>query len=70
MATSAERFRALRVARTAVEQILALLPVHDAVGLFPLAQGVHAETVVEMYRDLFDGVIELDEEDTITASFA
>jgi KaiC/GvpD/RAD55 family RecA-like ATPase len=57
-------------ARTAVEQILDLLAVHDAVGLFHLAQGVHDETVVEMYRDLFDGVIELDEEDTITASFA
>ena len=56
-------------AREAVEQILDLLAVHDAVGLFHLAQGVHDENVVEMYRDLFDGVIELDEEDNITASF-
>jgi KaiC/GvpD/RAD55 family RecA-like ATPase len=55
-------------AREAVEQILGLLDIHDAVGLFHLAQGVHDDAVVESFRELFDGVIELDEDGTVTSS--
>jgi KaiC/GvpD/RAD55 family RecA-like ATPase len=57
-------------AQTAVEQILGLLDEYDAVGLFHLAQGVHEESVVDTYRSLFDGVIELDADGNVSASMA
>jgi KaiC/GvpD/RAD55 family RecA-like ATPase len=53
----------------AIRAILALLDDHDAVGLFHLATEVHSDDVVESYRDLFDGVIDLDEDGTVTADF-
>lgn len=56
--------------RMAVESLLTLLEAHDAVGLFHLAVGVHDETVVEEFRSLFDGVIELDEEGSVSTSMA
>ena len=56
-------------ARDAVERLLALLEDHDAVGLFHLAAGVHDETVIEEFRRLFDGVIELDEHGAVSSSF-
>jgi KaiC/GvpD/RAD55 family RecA-like ATPase len=55
--------------RNAVESLLALLEDHDAIGLFHLASGVHDEEILNTYRDLFSNVIELDENDEITASF-
>ena len=55
--------------REAVEELLALLANHDAVGLFHLAGGVHDESVVADFRDLFDGVLDLDEDGELTASF-
>jgi KaiC/GvpD/RAD55 family RecA-like ATPase len=56
-------------ARGAVEDMLALLEAHDAVGLFHLAEEVHDDEVVEGYRALFDGVVELSEDGTVTAEF-
>ncbi|SFR88554.1 hypothetical protein SAMN05216559_0503 [Halomicrobium zhouii] len=56
-------------AERAVEEILDLLATHDAVGLFHLAKGVHDEATVDRFRDLFDGVVELAEDDTTTADF-
>jgi KaiC/GvpD/RAD55 family RecA-like ATPase len=56
-------------AREAVERILALLEEHDAVGLFHLAEEVHEPEVVAGYRELFDGVIVLDPDGTVTADF-
>jgi KaiC/GvpD/RAD55 family RecA-like ATPase len=55
--------------REGVEELLALLDEHDAVGLFHLAAGVHEDDVIEAFEAIFDGVIELDETDEITASF-
>lgn len=55
-------------AREAVVQLLELLEEHDAVGLFHLAKGVHDETVRDEFRELFDGVIELDKSGEITSS--
>jgi len=52
-------------ARDAVERILDLLVEHDAVGLFHLSTEVHDEEVLEGYRDRFDVVVDLDEDDTI-----
>jgi len=56
-------------ARTAVEEILDLLDEHDAVGLFHLAEEVHEPEIVEGYRHLFDGVVVLDADGTVTAEF-
>jgi KaiC/GvpD/RAD55 family RecA-like ATPase len=56
-------------ARAAVEEMLDLLSEHDAVGLFHIAEEVHEPEVLEGYRDLFDGVIVLDEDGTVTTEF-
>ena len=57
-------------ALSAVKDILDLLEEYDAVGMFHLADEVHDEETVAAFRDLFDGVIELSEEGTVTSSFA
>jgi KaiC/GvpD/RAD55 family RecA-like ATPase len=53
----------------ALERLLELLDEYDAVGMFHLAQGVHDTDTVDRFRDLFDGVITLDEDGEITAEF-
>jgi KaiC/GvpD/RAD55 family RecA-like ATPase len=55
--------------RDAVAAIRGLLEDHDAIGLFHLASGVHDEQVVTEFRELFDGVVELDEDGDTTGSF-
>ena len=55
--------------RQAVEAVLALLDEHDAVGLFHLATEVHSDEVVDDYRGLFDGVIDLNEDGSVTTEF-
>ncbi len=52
-----------------VEQILELLEEHDAVGLFHLSEEVHDEELVDRFRALFDGVIDLDEDGSVSAEF-
>ncbi|MGB9930618.1 DUF7090 family protein [Haloarcula amylolytica] len=56
-------------ALSAVEDILDLLDEYDAVGMFHLADEVHDEATVAAFRELFDGVIELSEDGTITSTF-
>ena len=56
-------------AREAVAAIRELLVEHEAVGLFHLAAGVHDESVVDEFRTLFDGVLELDEDGNLAADF-
>jgi KaiC/GvpD/RAD55 family RecA-like ATPase len=56
-------------ALSAVGDILELLATYDAVGMFHLAQGVHDESTVEQFRDLFDSVVELGEDDSVTSDF-
>jgi len=56
-------------ARETALRLLDLLEEHDAVGLFHLAKGVHDDGVVEDFRTLFDGVVELDLDGTVTATF-
>jgi KaiC/GvpD/RAD55 family RecA-like ATPase len=53
----------------AVEAILELLAEHDAVGLFHLAKGVHDEDVIEDFAALFDGVVDLAEDNAVSAEF-
>jgi KaiC/GvpD/RAD55 family RecA-like ATPase len=52
----------------ALERLLGLLVEHDAVGLFHLARGVHDDDVVDAFREQFDGVLELAEDDTVTVT--
>ena len=54
---------------SAVEDVLELLAEYDAVGMFHLAQGVHDDDTVAAFRDLFDGVVELGEDDSVTSEF-
>ncbi|MDS0220118.1 hypothetical protein NDI54_01995 [Haloarcula sp. S1AR25-5A] len=56
-------------ALSAVEDILDLLSEYDAVGMFHLADEVHDEETVAAFQSLFDGVIELSEDGTVTSSF-
>jgi len=56
-------------AMAAVGDILELLDEYDAVGMFHLAQGVHDDDTVAQFRELFDGVVELGEDDTVTSDF-
>ena len=56
-------------AAEAVSNILELLDGYDAVGMFHLAQGVHDDETVAQFRALFDGVIELNEDDAVTSDF-
>lgn len=53
----------------AVDDLLAVLAEHDAVGLFHLARGVHDEAVVETFRERFDGVVDLAADGSVTATF-
>jgi len=53
----------------AVGDILELLSEYDAVGMFHLAQGVHDDETVAQFRDLFDAVVELGEDDSVTSDF-
>lgn len=65
MAYYADVDRALQ----ATEELLELLEEHDAVGLFHLSNEVHGEETLQRFRDLFDGVIELDVDGTVTSDF-
>ncbi|GAB3678560.1 DUF7090 family protein [Halopiger thermotolerans] len=53
----------------AVERILDLLEEHDAVGLFHVSEEPHDPEIVDRFRSLFDGVIDLDEDGSIEADF-
>ncbi|MFC7134637.1 MULTISPECIES: DUF7090 family protein [Salinibaculum] len=53
----------------AVAAIQDLLAEYDAVGLFHLADEVHEDAVVEEFRSLFDSVLTLDEDGSLTAEF-
>ncbi|MFA1609799.1 DUF7090 family protein [Halobellus rubicundus] len=53
----------------ASKQLLELLDEHDAVGLFHLSNEVHDEETIRRFRDLFDGIVELDVDGGVTAEF-
>ena len=56
-------------AMAAVEEILALLEEYDAAGLFHLSGEVHDDAALAEFRALFDGVITLDADGSVTAEF-
>ncbi|WP_435184173.1 DUF7090 family protein [Halobellus sp. EA9] len=53
----------------ASKRLLELLDEHDAVGLFHLSNEVHDEGTIRRFRDLFDGIVELDVDGGVTAEF-
>ena len=53
----------------ATERILTLLEEHDAIGLFHLSEEVHDDDVVDQFRALFDGVVDLDEDGDVSVAF-
>ncbi|SIR93401.1 DUF7090 family protein [Natronorubrum thiooxidans] len=53
----------------AVERILDLLEKHDAVGLFHVSEEPHDDALVDEFRTLFDGIIDLDADGSIDAEF-
>ncbi|MGM0605429.1 MAG: DUF7090 family protein [Halobacteriota archaeon] len=54
----------------ATKRLLELLETHDAVGLFHLSEEVHDDATLEKFRDLFDGVIELDADGNVDVTMA
>jgi len=50
----------------ATEELLSLLEANDAVGLFHLSKEVHDEATLDRFRALFDGVVDLDVDGTVT----
>ncbi|WP_396611138.1 hypothetical protein ACH9L7_13085 [Haloferax sp. S1W] len=53
----------------ATKELLALLDEYDAVGLFHLSKEVHDEETLDKFRALFSGVVDLQEDGTVTAEF-
>jgi KaiC/GvpD/RAD55 family RecA-like ATPase len=50
----------------ATEQLIELLKEHDAVGLFHLSNEVHDDATVDRFRELFDGVVTLDQDGSVS----
>ncbi|ELZ95269.1 hypothetical protein C440_09332 [Haloferax mucosum ATCC BAA-1512] len=53
----------------ATKRILGLLKEYDAVGLFHLSKEVHDQETLDRFRELFDGVVDLNEDGTVTTDF-
>jgi KaiC/GvpD/RAD55 family RecA-like ATPase len=53
----------------ATRELLDLLREFDAVGLFHLSKEVHDAETLARFRDLFDGVLDLGVDGTVTATF-
>ncbi|AFK17760.1 hypothetical protein E6P09_03175 [Haloferax mediterranei ATCC 33500] len=53
----------------ATKRILELLKEYDAVGLFHLSKEVHDQETLDRFRELFDGVVDLDEDGSVTTDF-
>lgn len=50
----------------ATKQLIELLEQNDAVGLFHLSNEVHDDEVVDRFRELFDAVVTLDDDGSVT----
>jgi len=53
----------------ALERMVRLLEAYDAVGLFHVSEEVHDAATIRRFRALCDGVVDLDEDGTITVDF-
>ncbi|ELZ76972.1 DUF7090 family protein [Haloferax larsenii] len=53
----------------ATKALLELLDEYDAVGLFHLSKEVHDQETLDRFRGLFDGVVDLAEDGSVTTDF-
>ncbi|ELZ87781.1 hypothetical protein C453_02302 [Haloferax elongans ATCC BAA-1513] len=53
----------------ATKALLELLDEYDAVGLFHLSKEVHDQETLDRFRELFDGVVDLAEDGSVTTDF-
>ena len=53
----------------AAEAMLELLEAHDAVGIFHLSEEVHEVATLDRFRDLFEGVISLEEDGSVDVEY-
>ncbi|WP_101298022.1 DUF7090 family protein [Halegenticoccus soli] len=53
----------------AAEELCKLLKEHDAVGLFHLSKEVHDRETQDRFRELFDGVVDLNEDGSVETEF-
>jgi KaiC/GvpD/RAD55 family RecA-like ATPase len=53
----------------ALERLRGLLQEHDAVGLFHVDREVHDPAVLDQFRALVDGSVDIDADGTVTAEF-
>ena len=53
----------------ATKGLLELLAEHDAVGIFHLSKEVHDDELLEQFHELFDGVISLDDDSSVSVDF-
>jgi KaiC/GvpD/RAD55 family RecA-like ATPase len=53
----------------AAAAMLELLEAHDAVGLFHLSEEVHEVATLDRFRELFEGVISLDEDGSVEVDY-
>ena len=53
----------------ATKQLLELLDDHDAVGIFHLSKEVHDQATLEEFHELFDGVVDLGDDSSVTVDF-
>ncbi|MFO7834857.1 MAG: hypothetical protein R6V31_12635 [Halohasta sp.] len=53
----------------ATKQLLELLADHDAVGIFHLSKEVHDQSTLDEFTELFDGVVDLGDDGSVTVDF-
>ena len=53
----------------ATKQILELLADHDAVGIFHLSKEVHDQDTLDRFNELFDGIVDLGDDSSVTVEF-
>jgi len=53
----------------ATKQLLELLADHDAVGIFHLSKEVHSDDTLERFHELFDGVVTLEDDSSVSVDF-
>jgi len=53
----------------ATKQLLGLLADHDAVGIFHLSKEVHGEDTLNRFNELFDGVVTLEDDSSVSVEF-
>jgi len=53
----------------ATKELLELLVDHDAVGIFHLSKEVHDQSTLDEFTELFDGVVDLGDDGSVTVDF-